>query len=127
MTVAELPKYCLATEAEASATSGYSAVKWGELDRNLVEWLRDPRSIVDPDGVPPSKTSIRIARRLIAAFLLYREATPSAIVPDASGGIIFEWLLGRESRSIEISETGYSEEVLIRNGRRIFRQPINIQ
>jgi hypothetical protein len=127
VTVAVMPPYCLATEAETSATIGYSASKWGELDRQLVDWLDDPSAAVDPDGIAPSKTSIRIARRLVAAFLLYREAIPSAVVPDANGGIIFEWLLGRESRSIEISEAGYLEEVLIRNGRRVSRRPINIQ
>ncbi len=96
---------------------------WNAADAQLGAWLLDPVSAVDPDALAPSKISLAVAIQLASTLRFQGEPSPSAVVPDANGGILFEWQVGSESRSIEIDEGGHAEEVLIRDGHRIFRRP----
>jgi hypothetical protein len=91
---------------------------WNDLiDGRLAEWERQPE-LLDDEGVePPSGDIIRLAIGL-AQFLRDRHVPPpERVVPDANGGLAFEWLKGPVSESIEISDDGSVEYLRFEEGR----------
>jgi hypothetical protein len=109
-----------------TAASDISSTEWAVVDATLSKLLQDPDSSVDPDSIAPSPTSIRVAMRLSALLKFLGDDLPSAVVPDGSGGMIFEWQSGPTSRWLEIADTGAMEHVLIRDGQRVFRRTFDL-
>lgn len=113
--------------AKSSPTAGsHASPRWREIDSELAAMLKDPTSVTDSDGVPPSKESIVCARRLLPVLRMKHWEPPKAAVADGDGGLLLEWLNEFDSQTIEISESGKMEQVQIQNGRRVSRRPIDL-
>src|SRR5438874_13662341 len=65
---------------------------WLDLHTELNEWLRDPESLVEPGGSPPSKWTIRAARNWLYELKQSGSVSaPSIMAPDNAGGLALEW------------------------------------
>jgi len=113
------------TQAEQLIENGVESA-WLNIDSTLERMAQHPASAVDPDSIAPSILSIRTAARVCSLLQFLAQEPPTAVVPDSNGGILLEWQHGSDSRWIEISESGEMEQVLIRDGKRIFRRVFNI-
>ena len=60
------------------------------IDRQLIEWGRDPARLADEGVDPPTKETIQRAIRLAEAFRDEGSPSPNSVVLDPNGGIVFE-------------------------------------
>lgn len=72
------------------------------IEDTLSKWLRDPSYLEDEEIDPPSAAIIRLAMDLAFTLRDRGEVAPSSIVPDASGGIVFERRSNSGSESYHI-------------------------
>lgn len=72
------------------------------IDRNLVEWGRNPSALEDEDFVPPALDVINLACKLAMALRDEGLAPPTMVVPDGEGGISFERVEGELSEYLNI-------------------------
>jgi hypothetical protein len=74
------------TSGESSAREGWQQV----IDRQLIEWGRNPDQLEDEGVEPPAKEIIQGAILLARAFRDNGYPPPDSVVPDPNGGIVFE-------------------------------------
>ncbi len=67
--------------------------QWQSLiDHTLIEWGRNPAQLEDEGVEPPNAETIAVAIDLARAVLKQAGLRPpDSVVPDANGGIVFEW------------------------------------
>ena len=92
------------------------------IDDSLRSWLRDPSKLEDCDVEAPSDSIIRLAIRVALVFRDQVGLPPCNIVPDASGGIVFEWRSSTNSESLHIWDDGSIEFFRFRDSRLIERR-----
>src|SRR5205085_2923059 len=74
------------------------------IDNKLIEWGRDPSQLDEEGTITPSKGTIQFAIA-VARFLRNSGfSTPTRVVPDAHGGIVFEANDGNVFETIRLSE-----------------------
>jgi hypothetical protein len=98
----------------------------GEVEKNRAAWLEiiDHKLIdwglkngeVDEDGITwPSRKSLSESIMLIKEMSSKGMATPTHVVPNGDGGVVFEQKAGGSFESIEIFEDGSKEYRLFFN------------
>lgn len=74
-----------------SAPNAKWRAAWQEwIERTLINWLSDPTQLEEDGSDAPTGTVIRLAMDYAAKFRDDRRPPPDSIVPDPSGGIVFE-------------------------------------
>lgn len=111
----------------ATALSNSRGREWQQLiDEKLMKWLRDSGELED-DGVdPPSGTILRLAIDYAEACRDEWVAPPQSIVPDGSGGIVFERGEGTLSEKIHFWDDGTVEYLQFQGSRLAVRAPMPI-
>lgn len=82
----------------------------------LVEWGRDPSALAEEDIKPPTVDMIGFACKLAKACMNAGLPAPTRIVPDGSGGIVFERHDGLTYEAVMIYVDYKVELVLFHNG-----------
>lgn len=87
-----------------------SRAEWQRLiDYELIEWGRGPGQ-PDEDGIrPPSREAVRQAVLIAKSLKKDGVVSPTRLVPDAHGGIVFERRGSGLLESIRISADGRTE------------------
>lgn len=60
------------------------------IDRQLIEWGRDPSQFDDEGVEPPARETIQLAINLAQALSDARIPPPDSVILDPNGGIVFE-------------------------------------
>ena len=89
---------------------GPSQQGWQDvIDKNLVEWGRNPGALDDEGVVPPSRAVINRACLVAIEARDQGEPPPNRVVPNGDGGIVFERWHDSVSQTIEIYNDGTIE------------------
>lgn len=91
------------------------------IDTKLLEWLRDPEQLADEDVHAPSPKILRLAIDYAEKFRDEGFPPPASIVPDASGGIVFERRQNGNSQVFHFWDDGTIELQLFHGTRLIWR------
>ncbi len=84
--------------------------KWQEMiDYRLIEWGSDPSQVDDDETPSASRDTIQLAIRVAELLRDNGSPAPTRIVPDAHGGIVFEYEAGNSFESYRISADGSVE------------------
>jgi hypothetical protein len=101
-------------DSASSASSAFckeefQAIWQSAIDRTLKCWLNNPTMLEDDDIEIPTKTTIRLALDYAEDFCGQELPPPSRIVPDGSGGIVFERRIGNEAEIVHFWDDGAIE------------------
>ena len=94
------------------------------IDRQLLEWLRDPSQIEDEGLDAPSATIIRLSLDLAESFRDRGLPAPASIVPDPNGGIVFERREGDVSEVFHVWDDGSVEYLRFHETQLVERRPL---
>lgn len=79
------------------------------IEQKLLVWSRDPQQLRDEGIEAPSLQILRTAIRLSVVLRDDGYPPPDSVVPDANGGIVFEYGNGEESEAIHVWDDGTIE------------------
>lgn len=82
------------------------------MDRPLIDWGIAPDRFRDEGVDPPSAKAIARAAVLVKDLRCAQMPVLPQVVMSGQGGIIFDWELGDQTLSIEVSEKGELEITL---------------
>jgi len=129
------PVKALSTGVDTQSSVTYGCVRedmagseWQRLiDYQLIDWGCDSGQLDDDETPSPSRDTVR--RAIIVAGRLGRSNVPSPtrIVPDAHGGIVFEREAGSVFESIRVAADGGVEYCEFENCRMVQRQPLQLE
>jgi hypothetical protein len=91
-------------------------------DLRLIEWWLDPSQLEDDETPLPSRDTIQLAIQVADLLRCKDSPAPTRIVPDAHGGIVFEFEAGSEFASIRISKDGSIEFCVFQDCQMVHRQ-----
>ncbi|MEQ9410944.1 MAG: hypothetical protein RIK87_24750 [Fuerstiella sp.] len=83
------------------------------ISEKLVEWGANPEYFDDEDVEPPRPPIIALALRYAKQLRDTDELPPHRVVPDGSGGIIFERRNGGESLKLHFWDDGTVEQIIM--------------
>ncbi len=82
----------LADDLRGEVESTRNEENWkATIDQKLIEWGRDPTQLDDDGTITPSKQTIQFAIALAWMWRNMGLPAPTRVVPDAHGGIVFEF------------------------------------
>ena len=121
----ELPERLRDEPGWIGGGSPAAASEWQEIiDRQLVEWGRDPDALADEGIEPPSSATIRLARRVAQATRDAGAPPPSRVVIDGAGGIAFERLDSGIYETLLVRKDGSVEALAFRGAALLSRNRI---
>ncbi|MCO6043300.1 hypothetical protein NG895_05220 [Aeoliella sp. ICT_H6.2] len=115
-------------EKDSLASRYYSTVRIRHLWQIAIEqtldlWLKNPDALED-DGIDaPDATTIRLAFDYAETLRDRGLLPPTCIVPDGSGGIVFERRQGNESEVVHIWDDGSVEFQQFDGAKLVCREP----
>ncbi len=102
--------------ATAEGSSQQSRAAWRTvIDTTLTKWVREPLQLDDDGLKAPSAELISLAEEFAQYCATHAVDAPLRIVPDGSGGIVFEWKLGPHFTMVELRADGRMELMCYRN------------
>jgi hypothetical protein len=94
------------------------------IDRRLLEWALHP-NLLDEEGlIAPSRETIRIACRIAAEMRNHGLPSPTRVVPDGDGGIVFELVVGSSLEVMHIYSESRVELLYFRDAKLCGRQRV---
>lgn len=97
---------------------------WDLIERQLIEWGCDPGHLDEEGTQSPSPQTIQTAIRLASDLSHQGNASPTRVVPDAHGGIVFEFEGKGVFESVHVLPDGNIEHRLFQNHRLMHRQRV---
>ena len=94
------------------------------IDRQLIEWGKDPGRLECDDLRAPTAASIQTACEIAGFMRDEAEPPPLRVIPDGEGGIVFERAEGRAFVTVEIDEDGSVEICRFVDSRLQFRERV---
>ncbi|NQV25670.1 MAG: hypothetical protein HQ518_15030 [Rhodopirellula sp.] len=113
------PAVTTGVDTGSPVTRSAHAEAWQRfIDEKLIEWGANPEYFDDEDFDTPSREIITLAIQIAGQFRDAGELPPHRVVPDASGGIVFERRTGAISQKIHIWDDG-SVDLIVMDGARV--------
>jgi hypothetical protein len=95
---------------------------WDSIEKQLIDWGCDPSQLDEEGTITPSADTIRFAIQAAAVLSRQDFAAPTRVVPDAHGGIVFEFQGQSYFESLHIMSDGNLERRLFKNHRLVVRE-----
>jgi hypothetical protein len=94
---------------------------WDLAINLLLGWWMADDPVVEEEGTEPSKTAIDRAIQLAQKWRNKGESSPTRVVPDQEGGLIFELHVEQTYQSLRVSAEGHFALLEFRDGRLVDR------
>lgn len=94
------------------------------IDGKLIEWGRDPSQLDDEDAITPSKQTIQFAIAIAGNLRNSDLPAPTRVVPDAHGGIVFEFDEGELHVTFRLAPDTSLDYCAFENGRLLDRKKL---
>jgi hypothetical protein len=95
---------------------------WDLIEKQLIEWGCDPSQLDEEGTVAPSPDTIQLAIQVAIELGRQDWAAPTRVVPDAHGGVVFEFQRRFDFESLHIMPDGNIERRLFKNHRLVVRE-----
>jgi hypothetical protein len=95
------------------------------IDETLEKWIQEP-DCFDDEYPRPSRSTIEAASRFARILFENRKASPTRIITDANGGIVFEREEGALSMSFHLSPSRVVEFRVFENAKLRHRDSLGV-